>query len=292
MSKEHLALVVEDEEPISSALVEILLAANCQTVVAAHRDAAKAALDKHNFCIVLLDLKMKANATANRAHTVHGQSVLHEVRKRHQEHTGVHFWLPVLIVSGYAGEYDLAVDVLKHGAHDVIVKPFKPHEVVDKVQATLAACGRSAHEQCAVPAGATSLRSVAAGEIVIEIPGGIVKRKARVLVNAQPLLLEPRMLEFLLRLLVGHAQGKLRHRSELGAGEGAFRLPSALRNEVSAKLGVDVDVIRKDERGSFGLATNVRIGACDTKALEQIGERQITKVARELRALLDAKKAS
>lgn len=306
MSAMHLALIVEDEEPISSALVEILLAANCQSVVAANRDEATEALETNSFCIVLLDMKIKATSTSNLPHQVHGRSVLQSVRDRHQKHVGRHYWLPVLVVSGFAGEYDVAVDVLREGAHDVVPKPFKAHEVVSKIEAVLHACGRSTHELCVAntnspttPAATSASTSTVTSPaptvsdgILIDIPSELVGRKARMLVNGKGMLLEPRLAEFLLRLLVGHLRGgQLRHKSELGAGDGSFRLPSELRNLVKGVLGTNVDVIRNDGRGSFGLASTVRIGACDTSALEKLGERQITQIARELRQLLDEKTA-
>ena len=51
-----------------------------------------------------------------RGHVEHGKALLRNIREKHHDHNGTAFWLPVLIVSGFARERDEAVDVMKDGA--------------------------------------------------------------------------------------------------------------------------------------------------------------------------------
>ena len=94
-----------------------------------NREDALAALQNKSFCLILLDLQIKSAADAIKGHVEHGKALLRKIREKYGDHNGTAFWLPVLIVSGFAREVDEAVDVMKDGASDVIQKPLENQQV-------------------------------------------------------------------------------------------------------------------------------------------------------------------
>lgn len=148
MKGRHRALIVEDDKATAEDLAEILRSIACDSVSVENYQDALSALRENAFCLVLLDLEIKHAPDAIKGHVEHGKSLLREIRQKHGDHAGVPFWLPVLIVSGFAREVSAAVDVMKDGASDVIQKPFKSQDVSETVRRSLETSGRLTHEVC------------------------------------------------------------------------------------------------------------------------------------------------
>ena len=120
-------LVVEDDERTAAFLADNLRADGFQVAVAAEAGEAIRAIEVRSPDLLLLDLTLGASS---------GLSVLDRVRSADGIGTRVDPQLPVIILSGHAGELD-RVRGLKRGADDYVVKPFSYAEVLERVHAVL-----------------------------------------------------------------------------------------------------------------------------------------------------------
>jgi DNA-binding response OmpR family regulator len=120
-------LVVEDDERTAAFLADNLRADGFQVAVAADAGEAIRAIEVRSPDLLLLDVTLGASS---------GLSVLDRVRSADGIGTRVDPQLPVIILSGHAGELD-RVRGLKRGADDYVVKPFSYAEVLERVHAVL-----------------------------------------------------------------------------------------------------------------------------------------------------------
>jgi FixJ family two-component response regulator len=281
MKQRHIALIVEDDDETAEDLREILQSFDCDSVVVDNREDALAALQNNSFCFVLLDLQIKGAADSIKGHIDHGKGVLRKIREKYGDHHGTAFWLPVLIVSGFAREVDEAVDVMKDGASDVIQKPLENQQVSERIRQALQASGRQTHDRCheAPPAQGPNLKD----GVVIAIPGDRIKRRTCVTIASKSVDLPDASLKVLLRLMVAKRKGEPVHKIDLGAtAEQGFKGISTLRNELKPALGA-VDIIKNDYHGNYNLTDNVRIGECAVDKLVKAGDHTISQLAKQLR---------
>lgn len=280
MKERHIALVIEDDKETAEDLVEILLSLDCVSVVVDNRADALAELQNKSFCLILLDLQIKSAADSIKGHVEHGRALLRNIREKHGEHTGAAFWLPVLVLSGFAREVNEAVEVMKDGASDVIQKPIDRQQVSERIRRALQASGRQVHEQCHEPPPA-QLLNLKEG-IVIAIPGDRIGRRTLVTVASKPVQLTDNSLKVLLRLMVARQKGALVHKRDLGAAEDqGFKGISILRNELKGALG-NVDIIKNHYHGNYSLESNVTVGECAADKLLLIGDITISALAKLL----------
>ena len=148
MKGRHLALVVEDDAETAEDLVQILESVDCASIVADNAEDAEKRLEEKSFCLILLDLQIRKTPDSIKGHVEHGKSVLRTIRARYNEHMGNCYSLPVLIVSGFARETDVAVEVMKTGASDIIQKPLVSGQVSERIRQALQDSGRRAHDGC------------------------------------------------------------------------------------------------------------------------------------------------
>jgi len=288
MSGRHLALIVEDDRPTAEDLAEILNSLTCDSIIADNKCDALVTLQSNAFCFILLDLEIKGNSGSIKGHTEHGNSLLREIRRMHSDHSGLCYWLPVLIVSGFAREVSAAVDVMKDGADDIIHKPFIARDVSAKIRGALECSGRPTHNLCGEK---PAPRATDAGKgILLAIPGDRNRRRTRVMVGSKSIMLPNRSLKLLLHLMVAHEAGKAVHKRDLGASDDqGFKGVSELRAELQPALGDGVDIIGNDYHGNYRLTDEVTICSCDTEKLAEIGDTKIAELARGLRRRLDAR---
>lgn len=281
MTRRHLALIVEDDAATSEDLVQIVESIGCETRAATNKREALTLLDELSFCLILLDLQIKAEPDALRGHVAHGNALLREIRSRNSAHTGRCWWLPVLVVSGYANEVVAAVDVMKHGASDIIHKPFVTGTVSETIFRALAESGRADHESCSeAPVRASS---DSGGHVILAIPGDRVGRRTRVTLGTVGVSLPNRALKLLLRFLVARSDNKPLHKSELGARDDqGFKGVSELRAFLQPGLGEGMDIIENDYHGFYRLTPNVVVGPCDLAKLATIGDAEISSLAQAL----------
>jgi Response regulators consisting of a CheY-like receiver domain and a winged-helix DNA-binding domain len=140
-------LVVEDDERTAAFLADNLRADGFRVAVAAEAGEAVRAIEVRRPDLVLLDLTLGETS---------GLSVLDRVRSADGIGTRIDPSLPVIILSGRAGEVD-RVRGLGRGADDYVVKPFSYGEVLARVHAVL----RRAH-------GRPAAGVVVVGDLVLD----------------------------------------------------------------------------------------------------------------------------
>ncbi len=110
-------LVVDDEETIRDMLAEFLEMEGYDVDTAEDGIAALGVMEEADFDIILTDLKMPRMG---------GISLLEQIGKHAPSTMAV-------IMTGF-GTVDTAIDAMKRGAHDYILKPFKIHDVVHVIE--------------------------------------------------------------------------------------------------------------------------------------------------------------
>jgi DNA-binding response OmpR family regulator len=281
MANRHRALIVEDDEATVEDLVEVLRSLDFDHVAVASFEEATQVLRGSPFCVILLDLQIKRSPDAIKGHVEHGNALLRDIRQMYPEHTGRSFWLPVIVVSGFARELSAAVDVMKDGAGDIVHKPLKSREVSDAVRRALERSGRVTHECCGPTPPEPAARSNT--DVLLAIPGDRIGRRTRVTVGQQSLALTGGSLRILLHLIVAKREGAGVHKVDLGAkADQGFKGISLLREALRPALPREVDIIGNDYHGTYTLARNVVIGDCDIDKLRAIGDRVISDLADKL----------
>lgn len=119
MKKHASILVVDDEETVLNLVQRILEEAGYSVVTAANGEEAFDKVLRDGIGLMLLDIKMPG---------LDGFQVLDLIRERSN--------IPVIMLTGLA-EVDSLLDALNNGADDYITKPFKPRELVARIEAKL-----------------------------------------------------------------------------------------------------------------------------------------------------------
>lgn len=281
MKTRHLAMIIEDHAETAEDLREILSSIDCDSVIVDNKQDALAELEKRPFCLILLDLEIKGASDAIKAHVEHGKSLLREIREKRTEHSGISFWLPILVISGFAREVNEAVELMKDNASDVIQKPFDSQVVSQRIRHALLVSGRQTHDHCKDQPVVS--RANFKDGVVITIPGDRVKRRTTVRLGSQSVALTDSSLRVFLHLIVAQLKDEQVHKSVLGAtGEQGFKGISILRNEMKQVLG-DIDIIKNHYHGNYSFEPHVKIGECAVEKMMQIGDRTISDLAKQIR---------
>jgi len=119
MEKAHI-LIADDEESIRAALSDLLKQNGYDVVAVADGYKAIEKIRNEEWDLALVDLKMPG---------LDGLAVLREIVK-------IKPHLMVMIVTGYA-TIESAVEAMKEGAYDYIVKPFAPDELLIRIEKAL-----------------------------------------------------------------------------------------------------------------------------------------------------------
>lgn len=120
MSLQHKILIVDDEPDIVEVMVTRLEAMGFYAVGFTRAPKALDALRKEDFSVLITDLKMP---------DMDGMEVLSEAKKIDPD-------IEVIIFTAY-GSIEGAVQAIKEGAHDYLVKPFEPMELAAKIEKAL-----------------------------------------------------------------------------------------------------------------------------------------------------------
>jgi CheY-like chemotaxis protein len=285
----HRALIVEDEPEAAADLVEILRTCGCDAVIATNRRDAAAELERAPFCIILLDLQIKAEPDSIRGHFEHGRQLLKDARSRYPQLCGAKHSLPIVVLSGFASETEAAVAVMRDGASDLVQKLSTREHKTDRIYEALEASGRTSHRACVERAGLTSSGTVFATKLILAILGDQDGRRVVISLGQRRTKLTHASLKILLHLVKARLLNSLVHKTDLGArSDRGFRGVSVLRSELAnAYDGDEKELVTNDQRGSYGLAERVGIGHVATEQLARIGDREITRLAREISRLFD-----
>ncbi len=123
-------LVVDDEPTARRSWRDILRLEGYQVETAADGKAALEAMKKTEFDVVLLDLKMPGMG---------GLEVLRTASKLHPD-------TQIIVLTAH-GSLDSAIEALRQGAHDYLLKPASPEDVLDSVAGALAIRAETQHKR-------------------------------------------------------------------------------------------------------------------------------------------------
>ena len=114
-------LIIDDEASLRHTLARILQRSGLQVTTAAGAAEGLAYIDQQAFDLVYLDIRMP---------DMNGMEVLRIIHARHPE-------LPVVL---FTAQPDLssALDALRQGATDYLLKPLQPQDIVERTRAILA----------------------------------------------------------------------------------------------------------------------------------------------------------
>ncbi|WAJ36073.1 sigma-54-dependent response regulator transcription factor FleR [Pseudomonas sp. GOM7] len=109
-------LLVEDDRALREALADTLMLGGHDYRAVDCAEAALVALGEESFGLVVSDVNMPG---------MDGHQLLVQIRQRHPQ-------LPVLLMTAY-GAVERAVDAIRQGAADYLVKPFEPRALLELV---------------------------------------------------------------------------------------------------------------------------------------------------------------
>lgn len=292
-NRHHRALVVEDEAEAAADLVEVLQTCGCESVVVTNRHDALIQLRSTEFCLIVLDLQIGSEPDSIRGRVENGKAVLADARRRFPARTDATHALPIIVVSGFARETEAAVEAMREGASDVVQKLSTPQEKVDRIVAVLERSGRTSHGRCDELSRA-AIGSLPPRELTLSIPADRDGRRFVVMLGARSTALPVASLKVLLHLVKARLSTGFVHKIDLGgSADRGFKAISVLRNELKPAYSGDLKtLIANDYQGGYRLADDVSVGAVNVEVLEALGDKEIAKLAREIRSLLNGKAKS
>lgn len=284
-SSGHRVLLVEDDADTREELEEILRSLNCEVVSCDNKQTALQHIASGAFCMAVLDLQVFGEPGAIRAYEDHGRGLVREIRRAYPDHSGTSFTFPIIVISGYANEWEAAKEVSQDGASDIIRKPPKSGEVSRAVRDHFARSGRSSHADCATIQTSVPART---SELELSIPATRDGRRTEVKLGARSAFLPDRLLVVLLHLVKGHLAGKRVHKVDMGdTGTGGFKLPSELNNEMKPAYPPDIDALVVNHyNGEYALIESVTIGDVNIEGLNALDHGAISDLASEIEDLL------
>lgn len=157
MNEQPAILVVEDDSDLREAVTDTLELAGLRVIAAADGMAALDCLRDPNVCLVVSDVRMER---------LDGESLLRRIKARSPQ-------LPVVLMTAY-GTIEKAVQAMREGASDYLVKPFEAEVLVETVNRFIGA-GATGEDLVAVDPRTRELaalaRRVAASEVTVMVTG-------------------------------------------------------------------------------------------------------------------------
>jgi two-component system, NtrC family, response regulator AtoC len=136
MSNKPTVLLVDDDVAMGKVLTALLRQADLDPKHVPSGQDALSLLERRPFDLVLTDLQMPG---------MDGMALLSEIKKAWQE-------MPVIVLTAH-GSVPLAVEAMRHGAADFLLKPFDREELVFVIRKALAGAARDNTSAPASPAG-------------------------------------------------------------------------------------------------------------------------------------------
>jgi two-component system response regulator HydG len=131
-------LVIDDDRDMRYLLLRYLKKNDFEVLEADSGKAALALLSKNTPDLILCDFKLG---------DINGSTLLKEIKEKHHN-------IPVIIITGYA-DIKIAVEVMKLGAYDYVIKPLIPDEILLTIRKALAGVSKDA----APPAATESIQA-------------------------------------------------------------------------------------------------------------------------------------
>lgn len=156
----HRPLVIDDDIQMRTALYEVLKRRGYNPVAVANGENAISMLSKERFDVVITDVKMPG---------MDGIQVLRSVKRMCP-------WLPVLMMTAF-GTIESAIEAIKQGAADYILKPFSPEILDSCLKKIIAVEGKSSG--CEIVTNNGKMLDI------LDIAKGIAPAKATVLIMGE-----------------------------------------------------------------------------------------------------------
>lgn len=151
-------LIVEDDQELLEALSDTLGLAGYTTKIAANGEQAMAVLEQYEVNLVVSDIQMPV---------MDGHKLLKSVKAKYHD-------IPVMLMTAY-GTIQQAVDAMRDGAVDYLVKPFEAEVLVNMVSRYIGQADESTDELIAVDEKSLELvkltKKVAASDATVMITG-------------------------------------------------------------------------------------------------------------------------
>ncbi|WP_325435704.1 sigma-54-dependent response regulator transcription factor FleR [Pseudomonas nitroreducens] len=154
-------LLVEDDRALREALCDTLSLGGHDFIAVDCAEAALPALEKDAFSLVISDVNMPG---------MDGHQLLGLIRKRYPQ-------LPVLLMTAY-GAVDRAVDAMRQGAADYLVKPFEPRALLELV-------ARHALGAVSTSAGEGPVALEPASQQLLELAARVARSDSTVLISGE-----------------------------------------------------------------------------------------------------------
>lgn len=122
MIKPGRILVIDDEAPLRKTLARILQQAGFEVTTAEHAEQGIAFLQTTHFDLIFTDLRLPGMA---------GLEALKHIHAAHPD-------IPVILFTAQP-DLNSAVEALRHGATDYLLKPLKPENIIKRAKSILAA---------------------------------------------------------------------------------------------------------------------------------------------------------
>ncbi len=303
-SEQHRVLIVEDDRAIASEVMEILDSLghayeHTETLVGALEH-----LDSKEFCVVLLDLQIKAKDKSI-PNVASGQTCLVEIRKRNPgRKPGVDdaHYLQVLIMSSHARDHESVVWALQHRGDDFILKPFSDGDTSpqEKIRRALHRSERDNHVGCAeinrkarglqtAVATAAAAPVAAATGAALSLGGRPMRKRTAVMLGGEQAPLSAPCFILALQLIAARLRGGALSPEALGTKTSPRKLLERLNAELVEHLPAGATFAVADEDDQLRLSPALTLGAVDCACIDKHENRKIRKLAAEIR---EAQRAS
>ena len=165
-------LIVDDEKTARKSLADILRLEGYNVVAVDNGDAALSLLSEQEINLMLLDIRMP------------GMSGVEVMRKAAEISPSTQ----IIMLTAH-GSMDSAIESLRYGAHDYLLKPSSPQEILSSVSGALARHADGQHKRLLLQQMETSLQQLKdaegldqssnAGQRLVSLPNGVMVDLAR-----------------------------------------------------------------------------------------------------------------
>ena len=155
-------LIVEDDANLQEALSDTLQFAGYSVVVAEHGQSALAKMQEQSFRMIITDVQMQP---------MDGMELLQRIRKQDQQ-------TPVVVMTAY-GTIEKAVEAMRQGASDYLVKPFEADALIEVVKNMLPSTQKHQLNEDDLVAGDEKMKSLKA------LAARVAQSDATVLLNGE-----------------------------------------------------------------------------------------------------------
>ena len=284
----HVILIIEDDPHIARDLKELLESFGYDTIHCDNAEDARKAAAERQFCLILLDLQMKARASSIDPRVAVGLALLEYLRAALPGRTAKRKdLLQILVMSAYAKEDQHIIRAFQDGANDFIKKPIDD-AFRDKLRQAFRHSEREKHDDdncAALTSRARESGPADDSRIELSISGKEGAKKTEVTIAGHTLALSDARFLLLIRLVAGRLRAEEEgwvHKHQLGAppsGEG-WHAVTRLVESVAQHLPKGAELV-ENASPKFRLHPNIHLGPIDWRRLARHSESKVVEIAKE-----------